>query len=362
MTGRSGIHQFVPRLEPRDATGNHTLLLQAALRAQGWRSEIFVHEILDVTRHQSLPLEAYADEATGDDVLVYQLSTASPIANFLRFRRGKLVLNYHNLTPPELYAPWDEHIARGLREARRQLNMLAPRAILGIGDSQFNVDELIAAGCGKSEVHPVLFEVGRTGGRTDEAAVTRMQRLRHDGWTQWLFVGRVVPPKAHHRLLMALWIYRQLYDVKTMLHIVGAGAHPSYLQAVLGYADRLGLQDVVHFDDEVSDATLAAYYAEADLFTSLSEHEGFGIPLVEAMAAGLPVVAYGAGAIPETLGDSGLSLGSSEPMALAVAAHRVLCDERLRGNLVRAGRLRSEVFRNRIASGELAGALEALAA
>jgi glycosyltransferase involved in cell wall biosynthesis len=90
---------------------------------------------------------------------------------------------------------------------------------------------------------------------------------------------------------------------------------------------------------------LTAAYRSADVFVSCSDHEGFGIPLVEAMGHGLPVVAYGAAAVPSTVGDAGIVLPEKSPAMVAAAVHRVLADDRVRAALVAAGRDRLEELR-----------------
>ncbi len=339
-----GIHQLVPRLEVHDATGNHTRLLQEALRAAGWRSEIFVHEMLEQTSHRTRLVSELSEATSPSDVLVYQFATASPIVDVLVHERRRLVINYHNVTPPEFYVDWDSSVAQSLKLARRQLRRIAPKAVLGIADSDFNAVDLVAAGCRNTRVIPVLFDPGRTSDGVDESTARRLRSLRETGGAQWLFVGRGVPPKAQHRLVMALWVYRRIYDRSARLHLVGAGDVGRYLDVVKDYAEEIGLGPAVEFIGGVDDRTLAAYYSEADVYTSMSQHEGFGIPLVEAMASGLPVVALGAGAVKGTLGHGGLVLDGAGPRRMAATVHRVVTDAQLRARLERAGRKRAADF------------------
>ena len=83
--------------------------------------------------------------------------------------------------------------------------------------------------------------------------------------------------------------------------------------------DDLGLQDAVHLVGSSSPAELIAYYAAADVFVCVSDHEGFCLPVLEAMHRRVPVVAYHAGAIPETLAGAGLCLSSKRPLDVASA-------------------------------------------
>ncbi|MHB1776712.1 MAG: glycosyltransferase family 4 protein [Acidimicrobiales bacterium] len=337
--GPAAVHQFVPALIPRDATGSHTLLLRRALRAAGWRSEIFAEATHDELAGESRPIAAYEDAARPDDVLVYQFSTSSMVAEYLLGRSERLVLDYHNVTRPELYGAWDPDGARRSAEAFEQLGRLAPRACLGLADSAFNEEDLRRAGCRRTAVVPVLVDVQRLGAAPDRRVLAHLS-AKGDG-ADWLFVGRLVPSKAQHRLVEALWAARRLYDPHARLHLVGPAPTPRYVAALRDLVDDLGLTGAVHLVGEVSDDALAAYFAAADVYVSLSVHEGFGVPLLEAMAAGVPVVARRAGAVPATVAGAGLVLDGDDPGTVAAAVHRVLDDPALRARLVAAGRARA---------------------
>jgi glycosyltransferase involved in cell wall biosynthesis len=369
------VHQFVPALIPRDATGSHTLLLRDALRAAGWRSEIFAEATHDELLAESLPLEEYPRRARPGDVLVYQLSTSSAVADFLLTRSEPLVLDYHNITRPALSERWDPEPARRSAEALRQLAALAPRAVLGLADSHYNEIDLVAAGCPRTAVVPVLVDLDRLVTAPDQRVAARLAaervarlagqvapsgagvgavaRTGADGarvaagidetsgaaaGADWLFVGRVVPSKAQHDLVKALWAYRRLYDPAARLHLVGSTPSNRYLAALRAFIADLGLQGAVRITGEVSDAALAAYFDAADVYVSASLHEGFGVPLLEAMHVGVPVVARSAGAVDGTVGDAGLLLDPAGPSVIAAAVRRVLTDRSLRDRLVVAGR------------------------
>jgi glycosyltransferase involved in cell wall biosynthesis len=369
---RSGaVHQFVPALIPRDATGSHTLLLRDALRAAGWRSEIFAEATHDELLAESLPLEEYPRQARPGDVLVYQLSTSSAVADFLLTRSEPLVLDYHNITRPALSERWDPEPARRSAEALRQLAALAPRSVLGLADSHYNEVDLVAAGCPRTAVVPVLVDLDRlltapdqrVAGRLAAEKVARLAgQMAPSGagaagagavgagatgagatgagavGADWLFVGRVVPSKAQHDLVKALWAYRRLYDPAARLHLVGSTPSNRYLAALRAFIADLGLQGAVRIAGEVSDAALAAYFDAADVYVSASLHEGFGVPLLEAMHVGVPVVARSAGAVDGTVGDAGLLLDPAGPSVIAAAVRRVLTDRSLRDRLAAAGR------------------------
>ena len=338
------VHQFVPTLNPRDATGSHTLLVRDILRAAGWRSEIFAEAIHDDLAHEAYKHWMYPDHAAPGDVHIYQFSTSSAVATFLAERSEPLIVDFHNFTAPELFAGWEPQSERRAALAEEELTVLARRAELGLADSRFNELGLRRAGYRHTTVIPVLVDYERVGAAPDQRVAAALAAAKERGGPDFLFVGRIVPSKAQHELVKALWAYRRLYDPDARLHLVGGSSSFSYLKALRGFVHELGLSDAVRITGDVSDAALAAHFAAADAYLSLSIHEGFGVPLVEAMATGVPVVARAVGAVAETVGDAALLLQSVEPLYVAAALQRVLDDVRLRHQLVEAGRRRLPRF------------------
>ena len=339
----TAVHQFVPALLPRDATGDHTLALRDALRSVGWESDIYVEAAHDELQHEAAYFETYPGRARPGDVLLYQLGTSSPVADFLLGRSEPLVLDYHNVTPESFYAGWEEHTTAKVALARRQVAALAPRAVLGIADSAFNADELAALGCPATEVVPILVDLDSADGTADPVERDRLAAT-HGEATVLLFVGRISPNKSHERLVEALWVYRSLYDPAARLHLVGPAVTTDYAEAVFAFADELGLGDAVVHGEGLTPGELTAWYEDADIFVCLSRHEGFCIPLLEAMRAGTPIVALDAGAVGETLADAGLLLPTARPATVAAAVDRVRRDGKLAGRLVDAGHRRLADF------------------
>jgi glycosyltransferase involved in cell wall biosynthesis len=339
----TAVHQFVPALLPRDATGDHTLALRQALRDAGFESDIYVEAAHDDLWHHATYFERYPERARPGDILLYQLSTASPVAEFLLTRPERVVLDYHNITPSGFYDGWEDHTSAKVALARLQMAELAPAAVLGIADSAFNAAELKRYGCSSTEVIPILAGIDDLEVETDPAELARLGAA-HGEATVLLFVGRISPNKTQHHLVEALWLYRRWYDPAARLHLVGPAFTDSYVEAVFAFAAELGLADAVRHGEDLSDAELAAWYADADVFVCLSEHEGFCIPLLEAMRSGLPIVAYAAGAVPETLGDAGVLLDSKRPSVVAAAIDRVRGDRSLADQLRAAGHRRLVSF------------------
>jgi L-malate glycosyltransferase len=332
----SGIHHFVPVLHRGDAVGRHTLRLRDATRAGGFRSDIFVDTVDEDTAAETVPVLSYAEAAQPGDVVVYQFATASAMAPWLAGRSETLVLNYHNVTPPELMAPWDNPLALGQLQAQGDLRLLAPRTALAVADSAYNEAHLAASGFGRTAVISPSAALAADDGAPPPAATRRGAR--------WLAVGRVSPNKGLESTIAALAVARAHGDPGATLQLIGKPATGSYVAALHRYVAELGLADAVQFAGHASDATVAAAYAGADVLVVTSEHEGFCVPVVEAMAAGLPVVAFDQGAVPEVLGGAGVLVSDKDPYALAAAIAPLLEDAPRRDGLVDAGRHRLAVL------------------
>jgi glycosyltransferase involved in cell wall biosynthesis len=339
--GPVAVHQFIATLNPHDATATHTLKLRDALRSAGWRSEIFAEAIHDDLATEAFKHWTYPEHAASGDVAIYQFTTSSAVAGYLGEQGLPLLLDFHNFTGPEYFAGWEPGSVERATAAADELALLAPRALLGLAKSPFSAGELRRAGCRRTTVVPVLAEYGRVTAVPDARVAAELARLRAGGGADILFVGRIVPSKAQHELVKALWAYRRLYDGKARLHLVGGTSSFEYTKALQGFVDDLGLSSAVRLPGEVSDAALAAYFEAADVYLSLSAHEGFGVPLVEAMVAGVPVVTRGAGAVSDTVADAALVLAAADPSYVAAAVHRVRTDGRLRATLTAAGTRRA---------------------
>jgi L-malate glycosyltransferase len=338
----TGIHQFVPMLHRADAVGRHTLRLRDVLVERGVASHIYVEMEDPATASETRSFGRYAEEAEAGDVLVYQCATASAIGPWLGARAETLVVNYHNITPPEYYAPWDNGMARHQLLAQAQLRELASRAALGLAVSAFNESELRQAGFRRTAVVPpaAAAPTDRLIGATtaDRAAAPGASGAR------WVSVGRLAPNKAIELAVMALLVVRAHDDPAATLQVVGRSVVPSYTAALRRFVDDMGLHDAVDFSGALSDAGLAAAVAGADVFVLTSGHEGFGVPVMEAMMLGVPVIANEAGALPEVVGDGGLLVDANNPYAVADAVSRLLGDAELRATLARTARHRIDAL------------------
>lgn len=334
------ILQFVPTLVPGDATGMHAMMIAKALETKGIETRIYVEEVKTNQIGGASRFTSYAKENRPDDVLVYHLAAPSAIADFLSSRNETLVVIYHNITPARFFEQWDQYAATGQIWARAQLSRLAPRATLALPVSRYNQEELIEIGYGRTEVVPILLDPSIFASGFDESVSQMLAKNRMDKRPNFLFVGRLVPNKAQHNLIAALSAYNHIYGKDAALHLVGRPFSKEYLTLLKKIAKSLGVENNVNFTMGVSTDELSSYYSGSDALICVSEHEGFCVPLLEAMHNDLPIAAYDSSAISETLGNSGILLPDNDPVTVAVAMERLVSDTDLRDFLRRQMKLR----------------------
>lgn len=334
----TALHQVVPSFVHRDAIGNHSRQVQSVLRDMGLESEIYVDnagpEYASICRGYE---ELRERPGTW---LMYQASTGSRLAGWFGRRPEPKLLNYHNVTPPELLERWEPRLADETAEGRVQIAKLAGAVRHAIAVSRYNEQELVDMGYASTCTVPLLIDMSDFSRPPDHTTRAWFERLKAGGGADLLFHGRIVPNKAQHDVVKALIAYRRMFDSKARLHLTGVASSASYLYALRRFVGAEGLWEAVELAGSVTPEELTAYYVGADVYVSLSDHEGFGAPILEAMHNGVPIVAYASGAVPETVGDAALLLPSKEPSLVAGAIHRVVTDPQLRSRLVEAGRRR----------------------
>jgi glycosyltransferase involved in cell wall biosynthesis len=356
------IDLYLPGFAPYDAIGNHTLQTRRILRQAGYESDIWAEHILGSLSSEARPYLEDVHEPGEQRLLLYQSSTSSLMADWLhaRAKAGEALLgHYHNITPARFFSRWEPHIAVAMESARRELAMLAPCTELSFADSGYNEAELVECGYQETVVCPLLVDLDEYHRPPDKATLDRLRRRRERSGAQWLFVGRLAPNKCQHDVVGAFAVYRKVFDPGAHLTLVGGATSLNYSRALQGLIAELDLSDSVEvLDRGVGGAELLAYWAIADVFVCMSEHEGFCVPVLEAMELGVPVVAYAAAAVPETLGGTGVLLDDKDPLAVAIAVEEACRPGPARDRLVEAGKQRAAGFSLAATSKRVLSALE----
>lgn len=335
------INQVVVSARPGDAVTGAALELRRLLRRIG-RSEIFARYVHEDLHHDVWELKDsdwLASEHPEDDLIVFHASIGEPaVEQFLLGRPEALVVYYHNISPPELFYEYDPSLAGLLETGRRELARLAARAHMAIAVSAFNAAELRDLGYRDVRVAPLVIDTDRLASAVVPVELTA--RLDALEGPVLLFVGQLLPHKRVDFLLEMFHVLTTYHRRPATLAIVGNPRLARLADSLRLLIAELNLGNVV-FAGAVTDAELAAWYRRADVLVTASEHEGFCVPPLEAMAHDVPVVARRFAALPETIGEAGVLVDPSagpEEMACAVAA--VLDDGSLRHGLVESGRRR----------------------
>ena len=335
------IHQWVPAAHRGDAIGDSARRVRQMLRDAGHTSELFALTIDEDLRGDVLPFDD--PESRGGDATIFHFALPSPMTGEFARLRGTKILQYHNITPASFFAPYDAQLFRLASLGRQELASLAGQVDLALGDSEFNRQELEALGFGRTGVMPIAVDTARI---TDAPRRPALEKILSDGLINVLFVGRIVPNKRIEDHIKLAELYKRYVDSYYRFIFVGRyDGVPRYYDAVRALILQYRmLPERFLFTGGVSDVDLAAYYRWADVYVSLSEHEGFCVPLVEAMAADVPVLAFGAGAVPETLGGAGVLFSPKDLELAAEMTGTLVYDRAVRAGVIEGQRKRLADF------------------
>ena len=335
-------HQLLAGFRAGDAISQEATALQETFRSWGFASEIFAPHVHPASRSQAGPLERFKGYGRPGQLLIYHHSIHSEAAEVFCCYPGKKVLIYHNITPAHFFAGYSDLHVSLASLGRVQLHDLVKAADLCLGDSRYNCLELEQYGAMDCRVLPILLDVETLGRIQPDPGVLR---AFGDGRPTVLYVGRPVPNKRQDNVLRVFAHYRQQFAPTARLVLVGGSDEASRYEEQLRELVRdLGLGPSVTLTGLVDDAQLVAYYRVADAFLSMSEHEGFGVPLLEAMYFDVPVVAYAAAAVPYTLGQAGILVEDDDYGTVTERLHRVITDTTYRSQILTGQRRRLRDF------------------
>ena len=329
--------QLLPTLSFGDAIGNDTIALSGAIKEMGYDTEIYAENI-----DKRLPegTAKKADRLRGlsrDDVLIYHKSTGTDLTFRIENYKCRRIMVYHNITPPEFFRQYSTAATQLTEHGYKGVEFLRDRVDYVLADSAFNKAELLKMGytC-PIDVRPILIRFSDYEQAPDEAVMKRYS----DGRKNLIFVGRIAPNKRQENVIRAFYCYKKLNPESRLILVGSSKGMENYQERLVKYANALGIGDDVIFPGHIRFSEILAYYRLADAFVCMSEHEGFCVPLVEAMYFDTPIIAYDTSAISDTLGGSGVLLDSNDPVLAAAVIDRVLTDGRLRESIIDGQRRR----------------------
>ncbi|WP_029541437.1 glycosyltransferase [Selenomonas sp. AB3002] len=322
------INQFHSGVAYGDAITNQMLMLQKLLRERGFHSEIYAEHLSSEVEGDIKSIFAY--EGNPNDILIVHHSMGMDAFDKIESLPDKKILIYHNITPEEFFE--DENTKKYIRKGLEQLKEYSRVADYYIAASNYNRRDMIKAGFDNQiDVMPVNISVDRF----DRVRENKTLLKTLEGKTNIIFVGRIVGNKRQDDVIRSFSVYHNIYNSQSQLILVGAPGSPQYMEELSAEAAAFGVKDAVIFPGKVPEEDLKAYYMAADVFLCMSEHEGFGVPLLEAMHMGVPVIAYRAGAVAETLGGSGIVVNEKNHDFIGTLIDELVENDELREKLIK---------------------------
>lgn len=334
------IVQVLPCLSFGDAVGNDTLALKEIISEKGYKTRIY-SQILskDFPKDIAFPASKLP-KFSKDDIVILHEAVGTELNNWIEKQKCRKVMIYHNITPSEFFMGYDNNSFNACRHGYKQLRNLTKTFDMILSDSAYNRQNLVDMGFkATNHVLPILIPF-------DDYKKTPSQKVlskyKDDGYTNIIFVGRVVPNKCQEDVIAAFNEYQRYFNKNSRLFIVGSFME-TYSNRLKEYTKKLGTKNVI-FTGHCPFDEILAYYHLADIFLCQSEHEGFCVPLVEAMYFDVPIVAYNSSAIGETLGGSGFLLKEKNPLETASVMDRILTNETLKQTILENQKERLQDF------------------
>lgn len=332
------IHQFVHTLSYGDAISGEALALRRCAHEMGLKSEIYAINIDPKYKSLAHKYTIFNAEQESDVILHYSLG--SPLNDLYRkLSSHRRILVYHNLTPAKWFSGVNPRIVKDILRGLEELPELCRISDNLWADSKFNAHELQNLGFTAD-----VLELPVDPSRWSEPANSGIASLvKGEGGVQVLHVGRLAPNKCIEDIIRAFYFLHHYIDPKSRLWLVGIDIDTElYSFSLKRLVYELSLSDAVNFVGRFADCEVRALYENASVYLCMSEHEGFCMPVVEAMYFGLPVVAYSSSALTDTVGAGGILLGEKRPAEVGELLHRVATDHELRTKLISAGKARVE--------------------
>lgn len=336
------ILQILPTISFGDGVSNDCIAIKSMLEKEGYETAIYAENIDPRLRKDKIYNIQQLPQTVRDDIILYHLSTGTELNSMVLNMKGKKIIRYHNITPPEFFDRYSSFSYNLCKRGYREAAEIAKKSKYLLADSDYNRKEMIKMGFrGDSKVASILIPFEDYKKKASEKILSNYQNMSGHNL---VFVGRLAPNKKQERLIEVFYYYKKYFDSNARLFLVGSGSGMElYENRLKQYVKALKAKEV-YFAGHVKFDEILAYYQLADTFVCMSEHEGFCIPLVEAMCFNKPIVALDTSAVGETLNGSGILLKEYKPMEAAGIIHKVNTDNSLRNIIIENQRERLKDF------------------
>jgi len=322
---------------PRDAVGNEVLAIRNTLRNKGYNSEIFVETVHPEMAHEcqsyfSLPEKLVAD------ILIYHHAGGSKLVNEILNSDAKIIVIYHNLTPEKYFKDVNDGAVKSIQLGRKQLGTMI-KVNLAVAHSNYSAQDLKNEGFSNIITLPYLIDFSSYTEKPNQELTNKFKNS-----VNFLFVGRHVPHKKIEDILKIFAYYNTCINSNSNLILVGNYSGAEQYYKWLHYLVNEAALEKIHFFSKLDKKDLASFYNLSSVYISMSEHEGFGVPLVESMYFDIPIIAYNAAAIPETLGKAGVLTNNKNPEDIAEVIDLIINDNNIRKKIIQNQRERLKNF------------------
>jgi glycosyltransferase involved in cell wall biosynthesis len=339
------VDQILPTLAFGDAVGNEALQMQRMIRSWGYESRIYTVNSDPRLAGNVRRYSEYKRESSADDILIFHYAIGSEVTEYVRHLPNRVLLVYHNVTPHEYFKEISDAAAVLTKQGRDELPLLRDRVTLAVGDSDYNRLELAGLGFSNTTVLPLILDFSRYQADPNPGVLGKYR----DEAVNLIFVGRFAPNKRLDQLMRMFAHYKRRLQPNARLFLVGSYSDlERYYAYLIWLAQILSVGDI-HFvvrpdGRSVATSDLVAYYKLGNVYVSMSEHEGFCVPLVESMIFGIPILAYNSTAVPSTLGDAGILFNSKNYEELSETIDLLQTDLNLRRRIIDRQRQRLPAF------------------
>lgn len=335
------IIQILPTLSFGDGVSNDAIAIDSTLKASGHATCIYAENI-DSRLPEGLAKNVSEIEALNNKVIViFHLSTGSKLNYILGNYNCSKIIRYHNVTPSQFFHRYSLKLEKLCMEGRQGVNYLADKVDYCLADSEFNKQDLIRAGfkC-KVDVLPILVPFKDYAKRPNKKILNKF----NDDWINIIFTGRIAPNKKQEDIIKSFYYYKKYVNSKSRLILVGSyDGMELYYNNLKRYVEELDLKDVI-FSGHIKFDEILAFYRIADVFVCMSEHEGFCIPLLEAMYFNIPIIAYKNTGVSDTMSNCGILLDAKSPILVAELINKIVVDKDLQEQIINGQKERLKHF------------------
>lgn len=335
------VDQLVPAFHRGDAIGDTASHLKKFFLTQGFHSQIYCLSRDSGLEEESMLFTSFP-KPSPSDITILHFALPSPLTQAFIELPSKKIIVYHNITPPEFFSEFSPEMARISLLGKEELKSLIPHVSLVLADSEYNRQDILRLGFKRAEVFPLFIDYQKY----NKAPSRFIYEIFRDERLNILFVGRIAPNKKIEELIKVTFYFKKYISPLVRLIVVGkTSTIPKYYQSLINLADAFYLMpEEICFTGHILDEEMFALYKASDIFLSLSEHEGFGLPFVESMIFDLPIVAYDCTAVPYTLGGAGLLIKNKRVDYLGEMLNIVAHDRKLREKIIEGQRQRLKEF------------------